>query len=134
MKEYVSKEKTKSDSFNFIVGIHKTKKFSELKYYQIKIYEFGEIYEVYKYELPVYAGYHKFRFSSRNCADEIGKKAYFTSKNLIRPEVFYEDLSLIDCFKKYNLDSDYLVFNNNFPSKENGSVLYFEFNKKKILK
>lgn len=29
----------------------------------------------------------------------MGKKAYFTSRNLTRPEVVYEDLSLTDCLK-----------------------------------
>ena len=67
------KTKNRNSSFNLIVGTHKTKRFSELKWYRIKIYKLGEIYEVYRYEFPVYAGYHKFRFKGRNCADEIGK-------------------------------------------------------------
>ena len=59
------------------------------------------------------------------------KRAYFTSRNLTRPEVVYEDTSLTDCLKKYNLDIDNLVYENNFMSKENGRVYYFEFNKKR---
>jgi len=61
----------------------------------------------------------------------MGKNAYFTSKNLKKPEIIYENLSLKDCFEKYNLDSNFMVFNNSFLSKENGKVLYFEFNKKR---
>ncbi|MBC8389847.1 MAG: protein Rep, partial [Actinobacteria bacterium] len=73
------------------------------------------------------------KYMNKNIIDKrlMGKKAYFTSKNLKRPEIIYEDMSLIDCFKKYNFDMDNLVFNNSFPSKENGMVLYFEFNKKR---
>jgi len=253
-----------------IVGKHKTKKYSELKWYQIKIYNLGDIYEIYKYELPVYAGYHKFkRYNKSNSTDEnkkldnrkkvvtrirnrvrrlalanfdehsrffsatfaeniqdmnkannefkkfiqrlkynygdfrylvvvefqkrgaihyhmlsdfgyieqcdlekiwsngfvwindllksnkgkpvdnvgayivkymnkniidkrlMGKKAYFTSKNLKRPEIIYEDITLIECFDKYNFDIDNLVYNNSFQSKVNGLVLYFELNKKR---
>ena len=60
------------------------------------------------------------------------KKAYSTSRNLDRPEVAYEDVGLVDCLKKYDLDSDSLVYESNFLSKENGRVYYFEFNKKRI--
>ena len=63
----------------------------------------------------------------------MGKKAYFTSKNLKKPEIIYENLSLIDCFEKYNLEGDNLIFSNKFFSKENGIVSYFEFNKKRDL-
>ena len=262
-------------SFNLIVGTHKTKilSLSGLKCYQIKIYSLGDIYEIYKYELPVYAGYHKFKkYNNSNNTDEntkidnrkkvvtrirnnvrrlasanfdehsrfftatfadnvkemdyanhefkkfiqrlkynyndfkylsvvefqvrgaihyhmlsdfgyieqtelekiwgngfvwirdlltanngnpvtnvgryivkymnkniidkrlIGKKAYFTSKNLKHPEIIYEDIGLIDCFKKYDFDIDNLVYNNSFQSKENGLVLYYEFNKKRDCK
>lgn len=261
----------KSSSFNLIVGTHKAKtpSLSSPKCYQIKIYSLGDIYEIYKYELPVYAGYHKFTFKGRKPTDEntkkenrkkvatrirnnvrrlalanfnehsrfftatfkdnitdmdfannefkkfikrlkysyddfkylavvefqkrgaihyhmlsnfgyieqsdlekiwnngfvwirdlltankgnpvdnvgayivkymnkniidkrlIGKKAYFTSKNLVRPEIIYEDMRLIDCLRKYNLDSDNLFYENKFMSKENGEVLYYEFNKKR---
>jgi len=263
-------DRKRSSSFNLIVGTHKTKKYSELKWYQIKMYKLGDIYEVYKYELPVYAGYHKFKkYNNSNSTDEnkkldnrkkvvtrirnrirrlalanfdehsrfftstfadnikemnfanhefkkfiqrlkyhygdfkyltvvefqkrgaihyhmlsdfgyieqcylekiwgngfvwirdlltsnngkavdnvgayivkymnkkiidkrlMGKKAYFTSKNLKKPEIIYENLSLKDCFEKYNLDGNFMVFNNSFLSKENGEVLYFEFNKKR---
>ena len=61
----------------------------------------------------------------------MGKKAFFTSKNLRRPEIIYEDMSLIDCFKKYGFDSSNLVYENKFMSKENGMVFYYEFNKKR---
>ena len=61
----------------------------------------------------------------------MGKKAYFTSKNLTRPEIIYEDLSLIDCLKKYNFDTSNLVYENKFMSKENGEVLYYKFNLKR---
>jgi len=265
-------DRKRASSFNLIVGTHKAKmpELSGPKCYQIKIYNLGDIYEIYKYELPVYAGYHKFkkynngnntdentkldnrkkvatrirnnvrrlalanfdeysRFFTATFADNIkdmdfannefkkfikrikyhygdfkylavvefqkrgaihyhmlsdfgyieqtdlekiwgngfvwirdlltankgktvdnmgayivkymnkniidkrlmGKKAYFTSKNLIRPEIIYEDIGLIDCFKKYDFDIDNLVYNNSFQSKENGKVLYFEFNKKR---
>ena len=254
-----------------IVGTHKAKtpSLSSPKCYQIKIYALGDIYEIYKYEIPVYAGYHKFRFKGREHADEntkienrkkvatrirnnvrrlalanfdehsrfftatfkdnltdmdfannefkkfikrlkyqyndfkylavvefqkrgaihyhmlsdfgyieqtdlekiwnngfvwirdlltankgrpvdnvgayivkymnknvidkrlMGKKAYFTSRNLVRTEVVYEDINLVDCLIKYNLDRENLVYENNFMSKENGRVFYFEFNKKR---
>jgi len=73
------------------------------------------------------------KYMNKNFIDErlMRKKAYFTSKNLKRPEIIYEDLNLGDCFEKYNLDSDYQVFHNYFLSKENGRVLYYEFNKKR---
>ena len=61
----------------------------------------------------------------------MGKKAYFTSKNLVRPEIIYEDMSLIDCLKKYDFDTSNLVYENKFTSKENGMVFYYEFNKKR---
>ncbi len=61
----------------------------------------------------------------------MGKKSYFASKNLERPKIIYKDLNLIECFEKYNFNGDFQVFNNSFMSKENGKVLYFEFNKKR---
>lgn len=63
MKKYALEEKIKPDSFNLIVGIDKAKmpEFSKPKCYQVKIFKMGDIYEIYKYELPVYAGYHKFK-------------------------------------------------------------------------
>jgi hypothetical protein len=74
------------------------------------------------------------KYMNKNTIDKrlMGKKAYFTSRNLTRPEVFYEDMELVDCFKKYNFDMDNLVYNSSFPSKENGMVQYFEFNKKRL--
>jgi len=73
------------------------------------------------------------KYMNKNIIDKrlMGKKAYFTSRNLNRPEIIYEDISLIDCLKKYNLDSGNLVYENNFMSKENGRVFYFEFNMKR---
>ena len=72
-------------------------------------------------------------YMNKNIIDKrlMGKKAYFTPKNLKRPEIIYENLSLKDCFEKYNLNVDKLIFNNSFMSKENGLVLYYEFNKKR---
>ena len=63
----------------------------------------------------------------------MGKKAFFTSKNLIRPAIIYEDIGLIDCFKKYDFDIDNLVYENKFMSKQNGMVFYYEFNKKRSI-
>ena len=254
-----------------IVGTHKAKtpSLAGPKCYQIKVFSLGDIYEVYKYELPVYAGYHKFKTSSKKNTDEnkkidnrkkvvtrirnnirrlaianfneysrfftatfkdnitgmdyansefkkfikrvkynygnfkylavvefqkrgaihyhmlsdfgyiehkelekiwgngfvwirdlltsnnskpvdkvgayilkymnkniidkrlMGKKSYFTSRNLIRPEIVYENLSLDDCFEKYDLNKNHMVFSNSFMSKENGVVDYYEFNKKR---
>jgi hypothetical protein len=73
------------------------------------------------------------KYMNKDVLDErlMGKKAYFTSRNLKRPEIFHEDLSLQDCLKKYGLKVDDLVFNNSFMSKENGRVDYLEFNKKR---
>lgn len=73
------------------------------------------------------------KYMNKNIIDKrlMGKKAFFTSKNLTRPEIIYEDMRLIDCLRKYNLDSDNLVYENKFMSKENGEVLYCEFNKKR---
>lgn len=56
-----------------IVGTHKTKtpSLSSPKCYQIKIYALGDIYEIYKYEIPVCAGYHKFKkYNNSNNTDE----------------------------------------------------------------
>jgi len=270
------KEKNGSSSFNLIVGIHKAKipEASKPKCYRIKVLKMGDIFEIYKYEYPIYAGYHKFKTSkienedkdvdkdikienrkkvvtrSRNnvrrlaianfneyskfftatFADNIsdmdfangqfkkfikrlkykygdfkylavvefqkrgsihyhmitnfgfikqkdlekiwgngfvwiknllkakngkqvdnvgaylvkymskesiderlmGKKSYLTSRNLIRPETIYEDMSLKECFDKYNLYGSHLIYANNFISKENGKVEYYEINKKRI--
>ncbi|TET15424.1 MAG: Rep protein [Actinobacteria bacterium] len=63
----------------------------------------------------------------------MGKKAYFTSRNLARPEIAYENIGLNECFEKYDLSKNNMVFNNRFMSKENGVVDYFEFNKKREL-
>ena len=59
---------------------------------------------------------------NKNIIDKrlMGKKADFSSKYLTRPEIIYEDIGLIDCFKKYNFDIDKLVYENKFMSKENG--------------
>jgi hypothetical protein len=61
----------------------------------------------------------------------MGKKSYFTSRNLKRPKVIYENLKLLECFNKYGFDGDNQVFSNKFFSKENGQVSYFEFNKRR---
>jgi len=76
------------------------------------------------------------KYMNKNIIDKrlMGKKAYFTSRNLIRPEIIYEDIGLIECFDKYNFDIDNLVYNNSFQSRENGLVLYFEFNRKRNIK
>jgi hypothetical protein len=73
------------------------------------------------------------KYMHKNTLDKrlMGKKAYFTSRNLTRPEVVTEDLSLTDCLKKYELNRDNLVYESNFMSKENGRVYYFEFNKRR---
>ena len=73
------------------------------------------------------------KYMNKNIIDKrlMGKKAYFTSKNLKRPEIIYEDITLIECFDKYNFDIDNLVYNNSFQSKVNGLVFYFELNKKR---
>jgi len=75
------------------------------------------------------------KYMNKDTLDErlMGKKSYFTSKYLKRPEIIYEDLCLRDCFEKYNLDGNYQVFHNSFLSKENGWVLYYEFNKKRFI-
>jgi hypothetical protein len=74
------------------------------------------------------------KYMNKDILDErlMGKKAYFTSKNLKRPEIFHEDLDMQDCLKKYNLSVDDLVFNNSFESKVNGRMVYLEFNKKRF--
>jgi hypothetical protein len=79
-------------------------------------------------------GAYMVKYMSKDFIDErlMGKKSYFTSKNLKRPNVIYEILNLWECFKKYNLDGDHLIFRNKFFSKENGQVSYYEFNKKRV--
>jgi len=74
------------------------------------------------------------KYMNKNNADKrlMGKKAYFTSKNLIRPEIIYGDIGLDECFEKYDLNKNYMVYSNSFKSKENGVVDYFEFNKKRV--
>ena len=49
------------------------------------------------------------KYMNKNNIDKrlMGKKAYFTSRNLNRPKIVYENLSLDDCFKKYNLVDHY---------------------------
>ena len=272
MKGHFLYDRKRTSSFNLIVGIHKAKNphLAGPKCYQIKVFKLGDIYEIYKYEFPVYAGYSNFKkgnnkkntnenikkenrkkvvtrirnnirrlaitnfneyskfftatfkdninnmdyangqfkkfikrvkynygdfkyiavvefqkrgaihyhmlsgfgyieqkelekiwgngfvwirdlltanngkpvdnvgaylvkYMNKNIIDKrlMGKKAYFTSRNLKRPEIIYEDIGLIDCFDKYGFDIDNLVYNNSFQSKENGMVLYFEFNKKR---
>jgi len=266
-------DRKRASSFNLIVGTHKAKTpvMSGPKCYQIKVFKLGDIYEVYKYELPVYAGYHKFKTGSRKKADKkkkkenrkkvvtrirnnirrlaianfnehsrfftatfkenitgmdyansefkkfikrikyqygdfkyiavvefqkrgaihyhmlsdfgyieqkdlekiwgngfvwikdlitvkngkpldnigaylvkymnkntvdkrlMGKKAYFASRNLVRPEIVYENMEIDECFEKYNLSKNHMVFSNSFMSKENGLVDYYEFNKKREL-
>jgi len=73
------------------------------------------------------------KYMNKNVIDKrlMGKKAYFTSRNLVRPEIVYENLSLNDCFEKYDLNKNHMVFSNSFMSKENGVVDYYEFNKKR---
>ena len=75
------------------------------------------------------------KYMNKNIIDRrlMGKKSYFTSKNLKRPEIIYEDSNLIDCLKKYDFNTDNLVYENKFMSKENGVVLYYEFNKKRVI-
>ena len=48
---------------------------------------------------------------NKNIIDKrlMGKKDYFTSRNLDRHEVITEDLSLNDCLKKYELSRDNLL-------------------------
>ena len=52
--------------------------------------------------------------------------------NIVRPEIIYEDVGLIKCFKKYDFDIDNLVFKNNFLSKENGMVFYLSLIRKML--
>jgi len=75
------------------------------------------------------------KYMNKNIIDKrlMGKKAYFTSRNLKRPEIVYEDMGLDECFKKYGLDKDHMVYNNSFMSKENGIVDYYEFNRRRIV-
>jgi hypothetical protein len=72
---YLYKQK-RSSSFNLIVGTHKAKapSLSSPKCYQIKVYKLGDIIEIYKYEEPVWAGYHKYKSGIRIPADEKAKK------------------------------------------------------------
>jgi len=61
---------------------------------------------------------------------------YMTERDLpllTCPEVVYENLSLDDCFEKYDLDKNNIVYSNSFMSKENGIVNYYEFNKRREL-
>ena len=59
-----------------------------------------------------------------------GKKAYFTSKNIIRPKAIYENLSIEECKEKYSCDDKNLEFANSYMSEKNGRVDFYEFNKK----
>ncbi len=74
------------------------------------------------------------KYMNKNNIDKrlMGKKAYFTSRNLVRPEIVYEDIGLDECFEKYDINKNHMVYNNSFMSKENGLVDYFEFNKKRV--
>ena len=78
-------------------------------------------------------GAYLVKYMNKNILDKrlMGKKAYFTSRNLVRPEIVYEDIGLDECFEKYDLSKNYMVYSNSFMSKENGMVLYYEFNKKR---
>lgn len=80
-------------------------------------------------------GAYLVKYMNKNIVDKrlMGKKAYFTSRNLVRPEIVYENMSLDECFEKYDLDKNHMVYNNSFQSKENGIVDYFEFNKRREL-
>lgn len=75
------------------------------------------------------------KYMNKNNIDKrlMGKKAYFTSRNLFRPEVVYENIGLDECFEKYDLNKNHMVYSNSFMSKENGVVDYYEFNKKRKL-
>ena len=78
-------------------------------------------------------GVYLIKYMNKDLFDErlLGKKSFFTSKNLKRPEVIYENLEINACLKKYNLSINDLVYNNSFMSMENGRVTYLEFNKKR---
>jgi len=80
-------------------------------------------------------GAYLVKYMNKNIIDKrlMGKKAYFTSRNLAHPEIAYENIGLNECFEKYDLSKNNMVFNNRFMSKENGVVDYFEFNKKREL-
>jgi len=80
-------------------------------------------------------GAYLVKYMNKNIIDKrlMGKKAYFTSRNLVRPEIVYEDIGLDECFEKYDLNNNHMVYSNKFMSKENGIVNYFEFNKKRDL-
>ena len=81
-------------------------------------------------------GVYIVKYMNKNIIDKrlMGRKAYFTSRNLKRPEIIYENLSLEECFKKYSLNDKNLIYSNSFMSKENGVVDYYEFNKKRKIK
>jgi len=65
------------------------------------------------------------KYMNKNSIDKrlMGKKAYFTSRNLKRPEIVYENMGLDECFEKYDLNKNHMVFNNRFMSKENGVLI-----------
>ena len=60
-----------------------------------------------------------------------GKKAYFTSRNIIRPRPVYKNLSIEECKEKYNCNDNNLVFQNDYLSEKNGMVDFYEFDKKR---
>jgi len=80
-------------------------------------------------------GAYMVKYMHKNIIDKrlMGKKTYFTSRNLVRPEVVYENMELEECFEKYGLNKNNRVYRNSFMSKENGIVDYFEFNKKRVV-
>jgi hypothetical protein len=47
-----------------------------------------------------------------------GKKAYFNSRNLVRPKPFFENLNLEGCFEKHNCNKKNLIFKNNYISEK----------------
>ncbi len=60
------------------------------------------------------------KYMNKNNIDKrlMGKKAYFTSRNLVRPEIVYENMGLDECFEKYDLNNNHMVYKNRFMSKE----------------
>lgn len=72
-------------------------------------------------------------YMNKNVLDKrlMGKKAYFTSRNLDRPRIYYENIGITECMNKYGIDDSNLVYRNKYKSEMNGMVNYFEFNKKR---
>ena len=73
------------------------------------------------------------RYMNKDTLDEriMGKKSFFTSKYLKRPETIYENLEINACLEKYNITIIDLVYHNSFMSRKNGMVIYLEFNRKR---